>query len=122
MKSPGGIRAILVSNQQRRFEMKGQEKALEPGEALFIGVDLHKEIWHVTIRTTDVELWSGSIPGGMDSSRRNCASRATLGMPKDTNWSRPILTLPICSTLASGLSVLGMTSLAHSFRNSSMNR
>jgi transposase len=47
--------------------MKRQEKALEPGEALFIGVDLHKERWQVTIRTTDVELWSGSIPGQWES-------------------------------------------------------
>ena len=43
--------------------MGRQDKALEPGEALFVGVDLHKERWHVTVRAADVELWSGSIPG-----------------------------------------------------------
>jgi uncharacterized SAM-dependent methyltransferase len=35
--------------------MKRQEKALQPGEALFVGVDLHKEKRQVTIGTTDVE-------------------------------------------------------------------
>jgi transposase len=33
------------------------------GEELFVGIDLHKRKWHVTIRTVDVELFSGSIPG-----------------------------------------------------------
>ena len=33
------------------------------GEDLFIGIDLHKQRWHVTIRTRDVELFSASIPG-----------------------------------------------------------
>ena len=47
--------------------MRRQDIELQPGEALFIGVDLHKERWHVTIRTTDVELWSGSIPGRWES-------------------------------------------------------
>ena len=33
------------------------------GERLFVGIDLHKRKWHVTIRTVDVELFSGTIPG-----------------------------------------------------------
>ena len=49
--------------------MKRYGKALEPGEALFIGVDLHKLTWHVTVRTVDVELWSGSIPGRWEALR-----------------------------------------------------
>ncbi len=47
--------------------MRRQDKALELGEALFNGVDLHKERWHVTVRATDAELWSGSIPGRWES-------------------------------------------------------
>lgn len=47
--------------------MRRQDKALEAGERLFIGVDLHKERWHVTVRTADVELWSGSILGSWES-------------------------------------------------------
>jgi transposase len=40
------------------------------GEELFVGVDLHKNKWHVTIRTGDVELFSGSIAGTWESLRR----------------------------------------------------
>ncbi len=47
--------------------MRQQDKELQPGEALFFGVDLHKERWHVTVRTADVELWSGSISGQWES-------------------------------------------------------
>ena len=32
-------------------------------EDLFVGIDLHKNRWHVTIRTVDLELFSASIPG-----------------------------------------------------------
>jgi len=59
--------------------MKRQGKGLDPGEVLFVGVDLHKMRWHVTIRTADLELWSGSIPGKWESLRlqldhyRGCA-------------------------------------------------
>ena len=38
-------------------------------EDLFIGIDLHKQRWHVTIRTLDVEVFSGSIPGDWGSLR-----------------------------------------------------
>jgi transposase len=40
------------------------------GEDLFVGIDLHKRRWHVTIRTLDVEFFSGSIPGTWDALRR----------------------------------------------------
>ena len=33
------------------------------GEELFVGIDLHKHRWHVTIRTADVEIFSNSIAG-----------------------------------------------------------
>ena len=46
--------------------MKRQVKGLDSSEALFVGIDLHKANWHVTIRTADVELFSGSIPGRWD--------------------------------------------------------
>jgi hypothetical protein len=32
-------------------------------EDLFVGIDLHKARWHVTIRTVDLELFSAIIPG-----------------------------------------------------------
>lgn len=43
--------------------MKRHRKQKVTGEELFVGVDLHKRTWHVTIRTLDVELFSGSIAG-----------------------------------------------------------
>ncbi len=33
------------------------------GEVVFVGVDLHCRTWHVTVRTKDVELFSGGVPG-----------------------------------------------------------
>ncbi len=33
------------------------------GEELFVGIDLHKHRWHVTIRTADVDIFSSSIAG-----------------------------------------------------------
>jgi transposase len=40
-----------------------QIKSLEKNEVIFVGIDLHKKAWHVTIRTAEIELFSGSIPG-----------------------------------------------------------
>ena len=40
-----------------------KHKDLEKSETVFVGIDLHKRTWHVTIRTFDSELFSGSIPG-----------------------------------------------------------
>ena len=36
-------------------------------QPLFEGIDLHKTTWHVTIRTAEAELLSGSIPGAWAS-------------------------------------------------------
>ena len=36
-----------------------KHKDLEKSETVFVGIDLHKRTWHVTIRTFDVELFSG---------------------------------------------------------------
>ena len=41
-------------------------ESLEQGETIFVGIDLHKKTWHVTIRTTEIELFCGSIPGAWD--------------------------------------------------------
>ena len=42
--------------------MKSINKQLQ-GEELFVGIDLHKHRWHVTVRTADVEIFSSSIAG-----------------------------------------------------------
>jgi transposase len=38
--------------------------------ALFVGIDLHRVTWHVTIRTEDHELFSGGIPGRWEGLKR----------------------------------------------------
>ncbi len=43
--------------------MSRQKEKLVDKEDLFIGIDLHKQRWHVTIRTFDIEVFSASIPG-----------------------------------------------------------
>ncbi len=43
---------------------------------LFVGIDLHKNRWHVTIRTVDLELFSATIPGTWESLHRVLARPA----------------------------------------------
>ena len=45
-------------------------------EDLFVGIDLHKARWHLTIRTVDLELFSASIPGNWESLQRILARYA----------------------------------------------
>jgi transposase len=45
--------------------MKGEiqtKKVLVRGKGVFIGVDVHKESWHVTARTEGKEVFYGGIP------------------------------------------------------------
>jgi transposase len=49
--------------------MKRHEKGIK-GEEIFIGIDLHKRNWHVTVRTADVELFSSTISGSWDALRQ----------------------------------------------------
>ena len=43
--------------------MRRVKKELQPGDKVFVGIDMHKLKWHVTVQTADFELFSGSIPG-----------------------------------------------------------
>jgi len=45
-------------------------KELRAGDPVFVGIDLHKLKWHVTVRTVDLELFSGSIPGKWEALKR----------------------------------------------------
>ena len=38
-------------------------------ETTYLGIDVHNRAWHLTIRTAEVELFSGSIPGTWDALR-----------------------------------------------------
>jgi transposase len=40
------------------------------GKSLFVGIDLHMLQWHLTIRTEDVEIFCGSIPGKWEALRK----------------------------------------------------
>ena len=50
--------------------MNRKRKDVIQSEELFVGIDIHKRTWHVTIRTDEVELFSGSIPGIWEAFRR----------------------------------------------------
>ena len=50
--------------------MRRPKHQMTSGEDLFVGIDLHKNRWHVTIRTVDLELFSASIPGNWESLQR----------------------------------------------------
>jgi len=50
--------------------MRRPKHQVTTDEELFVGIDLHKHRWHVTIRTLDVELFSASIPGTWEALQR----------------------------------------------------
>ncbi len=56
--------------------MRRPKHQVTSGEDLFVGIDLHKNRWHVTIRTVDLELFSASIPGNWESLQRVLARYA----------------------------------------------
>lgn len=43
--------------------MKRYNQQRDKSKQLFVGIDLHRLRWHITIRREDLELFSGSIPG-----------------------------------------------------------
>ena len=50
--------------------MEGYRKRVQEGKAVFVGVDLHRFKWQVTVRTEDDELFSGTIPAHWEALRR----------------------------------------------------
>ncbi|MDQ3688151.1 MAG: hypothetical protein M3430_21510 [Acidobacteriota bacterium] len=49
--------------------MRKQIIKLPAGETVFVGIDVHNRAWHVTTRTAEVELFSGSITGTWEALR-----------------------------------------------------
>ncbi len=41
----------------------GKEKILARGKTVAMGIDVHKENWHVTVLAAGEELFHGRIPG-----------------------------------------------------------
>src|SRR5438270_5131458 len=39
-------------------------------DLVYVGIDLHRKRWHVTIRATEIELFSASIPGTWEALER----------------------------------------------------
>ena len=50
--------------------MERYRKNTHKGKTIFAGVDLHLVSWHVTVRTEDQELFSGTLPGTWDAFER----------------------------------------------------
>jgi len=43
--------------------MERYTKRIHEGMKIFIGIDMHKTSWHITIFSEAVEMWHGSVPG-----------------------------------------------------------
>lgn len=50
--------------------MKRYKISVEEGKRIDVGIDLHRLQWHVTVRSEDVELFSGSIPACWEALRK----------------------------------------------------
>jgi transposase len=55
--------------------MKRYSLAVDKGKSqglsqIFIGIDLHKIQWHITIRTEEVEVFNGSVPGRWEALKK----------------------------------------------------
>ena len=58
---------------ERRLTMRGENwssEVLVGGKGVFIGIDVHKENWHVTVRVKEEEVFHGSIPSQYHALRR----------------------------------------------------
>ena len=62
-------RASLTTSHEEEAMGRRKEEMVDK-EELFVGIDLHKQRWHVTIRTFDVEVFSASIPGTWEALQR----------------------------------------------------
>ena len=47
----------------RRYRLSSDKGKSAEHAQLYIGIDVHRVQWHVTVRTQDVELFTGSLPG-----------------------------------------------------------
>lgn len=49
--------------------MEAYRTSGQKGKAVFVGVDLHRLRWHVTVMTKDQALFSGTLPGQWEALR-----------------------------------------------------
>jgi transposase len=50
--------------------MQAKQKERFKDQKIFVGIDMHKRSWHITIRTKSVELFDGSIAGKWEVLRK----------------------------------------------------
>ncbi len=50
--------------------MKRYRQSEDKGKRIYVGIDVHQIQWHVTIRTQDIELFHGAIPGKWEALER----------------------------------------------------
>lgn len=50
--------------------MRNDTITIPDGETIFVGIDMHKRNWHITLRTQDTELFSANIPGTWEELRK----------------------------------------------------
>jgi transposase len=50
--------------------MEEYRRSRKEGKTIFVGVDLHRFKWHVTVRTEDQEFFSGTLPGQWEALRQ----------------------------------------------------
>lgn len=54
----------------RSYKLTIDKSKLQGGGRIYVGIDLHKIQWHVTIRSEEVELFNGSIPGKWEALKK----------------------------------------------------
>jgi len=50
--------------------MEQDRSSGKEGETVFVGADLHRFKWQVTVRTEDRDLFCGTVPGIWEALRR----------------------------------------------------
>ena len=50
--------------------MEQQNNGLTLEKKVYVGIDVHKENWHITIRTLGEEIFNGRIPGSYASVKK----------------------------------------------------
>ena len=59
------LKDIDIFFEKRRFTMRvlrKEEKGSVVGKRVYVGIDVHKQSWQVTVRTEGEEIFNGRIP------------------------------------------------------------
>jgi transposase len=67
------LKGIDIIFEKRRFTMRiaGKKEGVSVvGKRVYVGIDVHKESWQVTVRTEGEEIFNGRIPGQYQSLKR----------------------------------------------------